>query len=75
MAWTTALLARHETSRQQEQFFAQLKLAMERVTDLSAREAMDILGKAGIDLPAAAIFKEETLRRFKDLAIEVCSMR
>jgi hypothetical protein len=29
---------------------------------------MEILGEAGIDLPAAAIFKEETLQRFKDLA-------
>jgi hypothetical protein len=68
MAWTTALLVRHETSGQQERFFAQLKLAMERVTDLSALEAIDILGEAGIDLPAAAIFKEGAVRRFKDLA-------
>lgn len=68
MAWTTALLVRHGSSRQQDRFFAQLKLALERVTDLSALEAMDILGEAGIDFPAASIFKDETLRRFKDLA-------
>ncbi len=68
MAWTTALLVHHGSSRQQERFFAQLKLAMERVTDLSALDAMDILGEAGIDLPIATIFKDETMRRFKDLA-------
>jgi hypothetical protein len=68
MTWTTALLVRHGSSRQQKRFFTQLKLAMERVTDLSALEAMNILGEAGIDLPAAAIFKEAALRRFKDLA-------
>ena len=28
---------------------------------------MDILGEAGIDLPAVTIFKEETMRRIKVL--------
>ena len=68
MAWTTALLVRQGSSHQQERFFAQLKLAMERVTDLSALEAMDILGEAGMDLPTVTILKDEALRRFKDLA-------
>lgn len=68
MAWTTALLVRQGSSHQQERFFAQLKLAIERVTDLSALEAMDSRGEAGIDLPAAAIFKEEAFRRFNNLA-------
>jgi hypothetical protein len=70
MAWTTALLMRQGSHQQQERFFAQLKSTMERVTDLSALEAMDILAAAGVDtdLPAATIFKEEVLRRFKDLA-------
>ena len=70
MAWTTALLMRQGSHHQQERFFAQLKLAMERVTDLSALETVDILAEAGIDtdMPAVGIFKEETLRRFKDLA-------
>jgi hypothetical protein len=68
MAWTAALLVRQGSGGQQERFFAQLKSVMERVTDLSALEAMDILGEAGIDLPAAAIFKEEALRRFNNLA-------
>jgi hypothetical protein len=67
MAWTAAMLVRHGSGGQQERFFAQLKLAMERVTDLSALEAMDILGEAGLDLPAAAIFKEKALRRFNNL--------
>ncbi len=71
MAWTTALLLRQGSPHQQERFFAQLKLALERVTDLSALEAVDILAEAGLgtDLPAATIFKEEVLRRFKDLAL------
>jgi hypothetical protein len=68
MVWTTALLVRHGSSHQQLRFFAQLKSAMERVTDLSPLEAIDILGEAGIDLPAAAIIKEETLRRFQGMA-------
>jgi hypothetical protein len=68
MAWTAALLVRQGSGGQQERFFAQLKLAMDRVTDLSALEAMDILGEAGMDLPTARILKDEALRRFKDLA-------
>jgi hypothetical protein len=31
-------------------------------------EVLDILGETGIDLPAALIFKNETLRRFKGMA-------
>ena len=68
MAWTAALLVRYGSSYQQERFFAQLKSALERVADLSALEALDILGEVSSDLPAALIFRDETLRRFKDLA-------
>ena len=68
MAWTAALLGRYGSSHQQERFFAQLKSALERVTDLSALEALDIFGEVSSDLPAALIFRDETLRRFKDLA-------
>ncbi|NTU64208.1 MAG: ATP-binding protein, partial [Chloroflexi bacterium] len=68
MAWTAALLVRYGSSYQQERFFAQLKSALERVTDLSALEALDILGEVSSDLPAALIFRDETLRRFRELA-------
>ncbi|CAG0937217.1 hypothetical protein TFLX_06136 [Thermoflexales bacterium] len=72
MAVENRSIALRETARGlgcfSERFFAQLKLAMERVADLSSLDAMDILEEAGADLPAALIFKDEALRRFNDLA-------
>ena len=68
MAWVTAILTRHGSEREQERFFSQLKLTLERSTDLSTLEVLDILDEAGFSLPAASDFKDETLRRFRDLA-------